>query len=147
MAVVIVIGAGLGWYIHQIREQRLAVQAIRARGGIIEYDYRYDAVRDRRLPNGKSWCPVWLQHSLGDDDFLHNVAVVGLDVDKSGHDIRPTDADLVHLEGLHHLKILYLGGGWSTRQHPTATLPALPGFSGLTCWKSCGARYLIIVSF
>jgi hypothetical protein len=114
MAVVMVLGAGLGWYIHQIREQRLAVQAIRARGGIIEYDYRFDVVRDRRLPNGKSWCPVWLQHFLGDDDFLHNVAVVGLDVDKSGHSIRPTDADLVYLEGLHHLKILYLGGGGIT---------------------------------
>jgi len=111
MALVMVIGAGLGWYIHQIREQRLAVQAIRARGGIIEYDYQYDAVRDRRLPNGKSWCPVWLQHVVGDDDFFHHVAVVGLDFDQSGQRARPTDADLVHLEGLHHVKILYLGGG------------------------------------
>ncbi len=111
MALVMVIAAALGWHIRQTRTQRLAVQAILARGGFVEYDYRYDAVRDRRLPNGKSWCPVWLQQVVGDDDFFHHVAVVGLDVDKSGQRAHPTDADLVHLERLRHLKMLYLGGG------------------------------------
>ena len=111
MVLVLVIAIGLGWHIHQAREQRLAVQAILARGGIVEYDYRYDAARDRRLPNGKSWCPVWLQNAIGDDNFFHNVGVAGLDFDTSGRSVRPTDADLVHLERLRHLKLLYLHGG------------------------------------
>ena len=86
MVVVLVISVGLAWHIHQVREQRLAVQAILAQGGTVEYDYRYDAVRDRRLPNGRSWCPVWLQGAL-DDNFFHNVAVVGLDGDASGRKV------------------------------------------------------------
>jgi hypothetical protein len=111
MVVVVVIAVGLGWHIHQVRKQRLAVQAILARGGIVEYDYRYDSVRGRRLPNGEPWCPVWIRNAIGDDNYFHSVAVVGLDQDTSGRRVRPTDADLVHLEGLCNLKLLYLGGG------------------------------------
>ena len=111
IVVVLVIGVALWWSIHQARKQRSAVQAILARGGIVEYDYKYDSVRNRRLPNGESRCPIWLRNAGIDDDFFHDVAVVGLDTDKSGNRVRPTDADLVHLEGLRHVKLLYLGGG------------------------------------
>jgi hypothetical protein len=111
MAAVLTIGAGLAWYLHQVREQQRAVRAITARGGIVEYDYRYDAARERRLRNGKSWCPVWLQKIVGGDDFFHSVVVVGLDVDRSGRRASPTDADLVHIGALRHLRLLYLGGG------------------------------------
>jgi hypothetical protein len=96
---------GLGWIVHQAREQKLAVQAILARGGMVEYDYQYDAARHRRLPNGKPWRPVWLQKVLG-DEYFHSVACAGLDL---GH--VPTDADLVHFAKLRRLKLLYLGGG------------------------------------
>jgi hypothetical protein len=111
MVLVLVISVGLAWHIHQVREQRLAVQAILARGGDVEYDYRYDAVQDRRVPNGKSWCPLWLKGAIGDDNFFHNITVVGLYEDTSGRRVRPTDSDLVHLEGLRQLKYLYAGGG------------------------------------
>ena len=111
MGLVLVIGVGLGWYIHKTQEQRSAVQAILARNGIVEYDYKYDAAGNRRLPNGKSWSPVWLQKVLGDDNFVHHAAVVGLDMDKAGNRVDPTDADLAHLERLRHIKVLYLGGG------------------------------------
>ena len=111
MGLVLVIGVGLGWYIHKTQEQRSAVQAILARNGIVEFDYKYDAAGNRRLRNGRSWSPVWLQKALGDDNFVHHVAVVGLDLDKSGNRVDPTDADLVHLERLCHMKVLYLGGG------------------------------------
>jgi internalin A len=96
---------GLGWVVHQAREQRLAVEAILARGGMVEYDYQYDAARNRRLPNGKPWRPVWLQKVLG-DEYFHSVACAGLD---EGH--VATDADLVHFAKLRRLKLLYLGGG------------------------------------
>jgi hypothetical protein len=96
---------GLGWVVHQAREQRLAVQAILAKGGVVEYDYQYDATRNRRLPNGKPWRPVWLQRALG-DEYFHSVVCVGLDAARD-----QTDADLVHLARLRRLKLLYLGGG------------------------------------
>jgi hypothetical protein len=96
---------GLGWVVHQAREQRLAVQAILAKGGVVEYDYQYDATRNRRLPNGEPWRPVWLQRALG-DEYFHSVVCVGLDAERD-----QTDADLVHLARLRRLKLLYLGGG------------------------------------
>jgi hypothetical protein len=96
---------GLGWVVHQAREQRLAVEAILARGGMVEYEYQYDAARNRRLPNGQPWRPEWLQKVLG-DEYFHGVVCAGLD---GGH--IPTDADLVHIARLRRLKLLYLGGG------------------------------------
>ena len=62
----------------------MAVQAILARNGIVEYDYKYDAAGNRRLPKG-TMVSGRLQKALGDDNFLHHVAVVGLDLDKSGN--------------------------------------------------------------
>jgi hypothetical protein len=94
---------GLGWVVHQAREQRLAVQAILAKGGVVEYDYQYDATRNRRLPNGEPWRPVWLQRALG-DEYFHSVVCVGLDAERD-----QTDADLVHLKHLRGLtKLQYL---------------------------------------
>jgi Leucine-rich repeat (LRR) protein len=106
LLLIVVSACGLGWVVHQAREQRLAVRAILARGGVVEYDYQYDAARNRRLPQGKTWRPVWLQKALG-DDYFHHVVCVGLDR-------APTDVDLVALAGLKHLKLLYLGGGGIT---------------------------------
>ena len=103
MILVLALGAGLGWIVHRAREQRLAVRAILARGGMVEYDYQYDAVRDRRLPTGRPWEPAWLQQLLG-DDYFHTVVCVGLDRVAE-------DADLAHVARLRHVKLLYLGGG------------------------------------
>jgi hypothetical protein len=96
---------GLGWVVHQAREQRLAVRAILARGGMVEYDYQYDAARNRRLPMGKPWRPIWLERVLG-DEYLHSVVCAGLDGEHAA-----TDADLVHFARLRRLKLLFLGGG------------------------------------
>jgi hypothetical protein len=111
MGLVLVIGLGLGWYIHLVREQHSAVQAILERGGTVEYDYKYDATGNRRLRKARSWSPAWLQNAVGGDDFFHHVGVVGLDLEKSGNRVRPTDEDMRHFEGFNHLKVLYLGGG------------------------------------
>jgi hypothetical protein len=114
LALVAAVGAGSGWYLHLVRKQRSAVHAIRARSRIVDYDYRFDAIRERRHPNGKSWCPNWLRQFVVGDDFFHNAVMAGLDVDKSGQRTRPTDADLAHFAGLRHLKLQYLGGGGIT---------------------------------
>jgi hypothetical protein len=111
MGLVVVIAVVLGWYIHLARKQRSAVQAILARGGTVEYDYKYDAAHNRRVRKGEPWYPAWLRNAVGDDNFCHDVAIVGLDMNKSGDPILGTDGDLVHLEGFNHLKVLYSGGG------------------------------------
>ena len=96
---------GLGWIVRSAREQRLAVEAILVRGGMVEYDYKYDHVRNRRLPKGESWRPIWLQRLLG-DEYFHSVVCVGLDTSCNA-----TDEDLVQIARLRRLKLLYLGGG------------------------------------
>ncbi len=108
MIMIAVSACGLGWVVHRAREERLAVQAILAQGGTVEYDYQYDAATNRRIPQGKTWRPVWLQKALG-DEYFHNVVCVGLD-----H--VATDANLVHIARLTHLKLLYLGEGRITDQ-------------------------------
>ncbi len=108
-----VVAVWLGWCVNSATRQQQAVRAILARNGTIEYDYQYDADRHRRLPQGKPSYPDWLQRLLG-DDYFHDVVMVGLDVDEAGHGVEPTDADLVHLKGLRHLKLLYLDGGHIT---------------------------------
>jgi hypothetical protein len=95
--------SALGWIVHRAREQRLAVRAILARGGVVEYDFQYDAVRDRRLATGRPWEPAWLQQLLG-EEYFHNVVCVGLDR-------VARDQDLAHVARLRHVKLLYLGGG------------------------------------
>ena len=52
MLVVVVMAFALGWVVIRVRTQMRAVQAIQTRGGLVEYDYKYDAVRNRRLPQG-----------------------------------------------------------------------------------------------
>lgn len=87
-----VIAIWLGWYVNSATRQREAVRPDLARGGTIEYDYQYDAVRGWRVPTGKPSRPVWLQRLLG-DDYFHDVVTVGMDVDQSDHDVVPTDDD------------------------------------------------------
>jgi hypothetical protein len=122
----------LGWYVNSATRQREAVRPVLARGGIIEYDYQYDAVRGWRVPTGKPSRPVWLQRLLG-DDYFHDVVTVGMDVDQSGHDLVPTDDDLTHLEGLHELRFLYLGGGRIT-DDGLELLKNLTGLRMLILW-------------
>ena len=114
IVIVLATGVWLAWRVHEARKQRAAVQAIQARGGNVEYDYKYDAARDRLLPNGKPRWPVWLQRAIGDENFFHDVVWVGLDFDQSERFLKPTDADLVCLEDLNHLIYLHAGGGHIT---------------------------------
>lgn len=127
MLLIAVVAAGLGWMVRSAREQRQAVEAIRARGGFVEYDYRYNSTLNQRLPKGESWQPGWLRRLLG-DDYFHNIIVVGLD---ENHDA--TDADLSQVARLRHLKRLYLGGGKIT-DDGLAQLQGLTDLRLLVLW-------------
>lgn len=102
MILVLILGIGLGWVAHRARVQRMAVRAILARGGMVEYDYQYDASRDRRLPQGRSWWPAWLRSTLG-DDYLHEIV-------RAGFDRVATDEDMAALARLPRLKAIHIGG-------------------------------------
>jgi Leucine Rich repeat len=90
------IAAGLlGKKMEQKREERKAIEAIRALRGHVWYDYDYHNVG----PSG----PAWLRKLLGDNYFSEVDAVVF-----SIFGVR--DADLVHLKGLPQLHVLDLSG-------------------------------------
>ena len=54
MLLIAVFACWLGWIVRSAHEQKQAAEAILARGGCIEYDYKYDSSRSRRLPKGES---------------------------------------------------------------------------------------------
>ena len=109
MLLILAAACGLGWIVHRARVQRSAVQAILARGGMVEYDYQFGAAKNRSLSTGTTSWPNWLREVLG-DDYFHSVVNAGIDrID--GRGTGATDEDLLLFAKLGRLKYLYLGGG------------------------------------
>ena len=68
MVLVLVLGGGFGWIVHEARVQRQAVAAIERAGGKVDYDESflgYSPERDFREPGWKEW----LVDHLGIDYF------------------------------------------------------------------------------
>src|SRR5258708_4789078 len=59
------------WQVKRAAWQSRCVQAIRDRGGWVDYDYCF--VNGKHDPQAKSRIPEWLRRRLG-DDFFHRVA-------------------------------------------------------------------------
>jgi Leucine-rich repeat (LRR) protein len=107
-----VLGLWLGITAHRARRQKEAVEAILALGGHVTYGYEVDELGLPRwefdqqgrpqIPDGPP-VPKWLRRAFGDDYFVDVV-----DVALGGPDL--TDADLVHLGKLPHLRRLLVDG-------------------------------------
>jgi len=97
LALVVLLGVGLGWVVQQAERQRKAVEAIRKAGGIVRYDYEMDEGGNAEPP-----VPTWLMRLVGDDYFA-DVAAVGY-VRREGID----DVLLEHIKGLTELEFLLL---------------------------------------
>jgi hypothetical protein len=80
IVLVLVIGGGLGWFVHSVRIQRDAVAAIRKAGGLVWYDWQANAA-GKTLPTGRPWAPNWLVDALGVDYFGYVVIVRFYDID------------------------------------------------------------------
>jgi hypothetical protein len=122
---------GIGMKVKRATDQRRAVAALRARWGVVLYDYQFSdgAV----IPNGKPWAPAWIRRVVGDDFFCsptyaarifapwltwpvddeelsslkHFSRLEGLELSCSD---KVTDDGLKHLEGLTGLRSLALHG-------------------------------------
>jgi Leucine-rich repeat (LRR) protein len=116
MILVLILGGGLGWIIHQARVQRDAVAAIKKANGHIGYDWEF---KDDQPSYGKTWAPEWLVKLIGIDYFGHVVAVGLYD--------RASDAELVQVGKLRRLSQLNLLGSHVT----DAGLEHLQGITGL----------------
>jgi internalin A len=123
VVVVLVIGAGLGWFVRGARIQREAVAAITKAGGSVYYDWEWSD--GKHIPTGRPWAPKWLTDRVGVDYFGHvtqaclgaketdaTLLKVGrlcqlreLNLNQSS----VTDAGLQQLDGLTDLNTLCLG--------------------------------------
>ena len=73
IALVLVVGAGLGWFVRATRLQREAVAAPSNAGCSVSYDWEW---RDgKAVRGGKPWAPAWLVDLIGIDCFGHVAAV------------------------------------------------------------------------
>jgi hypothetical protein len=73
--VVIVVGIGLGWIVHQAHLQRDTVAAIVRAGGAVRYNWEW--TNGKAIMGGEPSAPSWLVEFLGVDYFGH-VTIVGL---------------------------------------------------------------------
>jgi internalin A len=116
IALISIIGCGLGWVVHRAHVQRDAVAAIRRAGGYVRYDWMFPG--DRYNPNATVPAPKWLVDLIG-IDYFGNVVWVIFRIGKGGsdaelaqaatfdrlgvlvvHSSRITDAGLEHLRSL-----------------------------------------------
>jgi len=67
----------LGIGVNRARNQRLAVEQIRALGGRVSYDYQYPLIADR-FHTFRASEPEWVMRLLG-VDFSHHPVALGLD--------------------------------------------------------------------
>ena len=119
MLLVLIVAGWLGREVKLARDQRAAVQAIRAYGGQVIYDY--ELVNGVPTPGGEPTAPRWLRAWLG-DDFFCEVVVVNLchDADDAPTvESSPTrDAEVVsRLRGLPGLTLLAIRGCPGHRCH------------------------------
>jgi hypothetical protein len=126
MGLVLTAALGMGWVVARAREQRRAIAAIEAVGGVVCFDYQkmqfgsFDS--SKPVPGAR-----WLRALVGDEPF-RSVIYVALCARKTCDDAALaqvanfprlevlqldgsaiTDAGLVHIRGLRHLERLDLG--------------------------------------
>ena len=99
MALVLVVAVVLGWKVNRARNQRLAVAAIRAKGGRVSYDFAYGADL-KTLPMWEPAAPKWLRKALGDEYFQEVTMVTLLSRSDTLDDFLPSLGLLDHLEYL-----------------------------------------------
>jgi Leucine-rich repeat (LRR) protein len=114
----------LAMRLHTARRQHETVAALTKLGGLVHYDYEFDAA-GKRVGEPASPIPAWLRNWLG-DDFFSNATAVYLGQS------RVSDDNLECLQGLGHLHELFLG--------KLITDDGLEHLQGLTRLETLGLR-------
>jgi hypothetical protein len=111
MALVLLVGGGIGWTVHSARVQRDVVAVILRGGGSVQYDWEVTPTPDAQLhtkpplglnPGGRPWAPAWLVRLLGRDYFG---AVKSVELGP-----RAPDAVMAHVVRLGRLECLGANG-------------------------------------
>jgi hypothetical protein len=121
LVLVLVVGGGLGWFLHQARVQSEAVASIRHAGGNVLYDWQFENGKGLRGGKPRGW--DWWVRQFGVDCLDHVTCVTG-----SG---RATDDEMYHLGRLTQLDTLALDESRVSDQG-LAQLDRLKGIRWLT---------------
>jgi hypothetical protein len=122
IVLVLVLGAGLGYFVLGARDQRDTVAAIRRAGGSVVYSWQW---KDGRYdPSGKPILPGWLLDALGPEVFYGVKQVDLRGEQKEGSD----DSLMARVGRLRDLERLYLNG---RKDVTDAGLAHLRGLTGL----------------
>jgi hypothetical protein len=115
LAIVTALGLLLGVLVHRANRQRRAVEAIRALGGTVRYDYEVGGLAEAPLPD-------WLCRTVGLDFFCDVTRVdffdpTGLTRDEDLlRQFKPiSDSDLAHVAAFSELEELYCGSLYRSR--------------------------------
>jgi hypothetical protein len=119
MALVLIVGGGLGWIVHEAQVQRNAVAAVKKAGGSVVYDWQ----RTLGAWEPRPWGPKWLVDRIG-VDYFGNVVEVWL----SGPTLQDAEAALAHVGNLRRLEGLWLAA-------PAMTDDGMAHLAGLTKLK------------
>jgi hypothetical protein len=104
MAIVLAIGAWLGWLVHGARVQSSAVNVLQKSGGKVWYSWQPNSIDDFSPdPQERPSWPRWIVDRLG-DDFFGRVVKVEL----GGEEV--SDRELISVGDLDRLKFLAVGG-------------------------------------
>ena len=157
MLLVLVVAVWLGREVKLARDQKLAVEAIRAYGGQVVYDH--ELVNGVPTPGREPAAPRWLRAWL-DDEFFRDVVVVNLchdDNDVSTPESSPTrdaevvsqlrrlpgltllairgaqasDASIVHIRGMRRLEDLQINGAGGLTDAGAKTIGSLTSLKHL----------------
>ena len=101
IAVVLVVGGGLGWFVRRAHDQRDAVESIGRKAGGVQFDWEFKDGKD--VPSGRPWAPQWLVDRLGVDYFgsVTSVNLNGMlkksDAELISHRAFATDSETLEL--------------------------------------------------
>src|SRR4051812_36275389 len=103
MALVMLFGIWMGWYVRRVQVQRDAVAAIKRAGGTVAYDWEWSHYNPDIINlNGKPRAPKWLSDRVG-VDYVGNVVHVNLVPRRASDPNRADDKTLAHVGRLGHL--------------------------------------------
>ena len=136
MALVVLVGAGLGWLVNRAAAHRRAVDVVRKAAeasrplGYVAFDdvmVRDGKTTPHRKPLTPAWwsparrAPVWLKRTLG-DEFFHDVVGVRIDFARvKGQDPRDVLAAALRFRGLQVIYFDNPPAGVSVRGFPALT--------------------------
>ncbi|AGA27079.1 hypothetical protein Sinac_2786 [Singulisphaera acidiphila DSM 18658] len=110
MALIMLVGLGMGLYVRSVQVQQRAVAAVQRAGGTVTYNWEWNHYNPDIINiNGRPRAPKWLADRIG-VDYVGNVVAVNLMPQRAKSQNKANDETLAQVSRLGHLESLELNG-------------------------------------